>query len=285
MPTFPEWEATVLEEGCEAIDYLSLHQYASNRANDLPTFLAVSLGMDQFIETVAATCDYARAKSRAKKPVYLSFDEWNVWYHSVDADKELEAWTVGPHQLEDVYDFEDSLVVGCMMNTLLRHADRVKIACLAQLVNVIAPIMTRTGGPAWRQATYWPFALASKFGRGTSMALKLDCPRYANAEYGDVPYLDASAVLAPDRRALSLFVVNRHPSEAIGIDLRAAGLEGLRFLERYELVSEDTKAINDEAHPDRVSPTRMEGRREKAAEAALSAAPLSWNLYRFALAE
>ncbi len=281
MPSFPQWEATVLEYCYDQVDYISLHQYFKNHADDLPTFLAASVGMDSFIETVAATCDFVRAKRRSKKNVRLSFDEWNVWYHSEEADRALEPWTVGPSQLEDVYNFEDALVVGCMMNSLLRHADRVKIACLAQLVNVIAPIMTRNGGGAWRQTIFWPFALASRHGRGVSLAVRTNVDSYDNEEFGRVPYLDVSAVLSEDGRGLSVFAVNRHPSETVSLDLKAAGLESLRFLERHELAGGNLKAVNDEAHPDRVVPRRIPGGREKAEEAVLAAKPLSWNLYRF----
>ena len=134
--------------------------------------------MDRFIESVVATCDHVKAKKRSKKEMKLSFDEWNVWFHSREADKAAEPWQVGPHLLEDVYTFEDALVVGCMINSLIRHADRVSIACLAQLVNVIAPIMTENGGPAWRQTIYYPYYFASIFGRGAALRLDVRSPGY-----------------------------------------------------------------------------------------------------------
>lgn len=104
--------------------------------------------MEDYIRNTIAVCDYVRAKRRGRKQIHISFDEWNVWYHSSAQDREVPPWQVAPPLLEDVYDLADALVVGGMAITLLRHADRVKVACLAQLVNVIAPIMTRTGGPA-----------------------------------------------------------------------------------------------------------------------------------------
>src|ERR687898_151128 len=156
MPTFAEWERTVLEHTYDHIEYLSLHTYIRNPEDDRATFLAQSLGMDAFIKSVIATCDFVKARKRSKKTINLAFDEWNVWFHSLEADKELEPWSVAPPQLEDVYTLEDALAVGCMLITLLKHADRIKIACLAQLVNVIAPIMTENGGPAWRQTIFWP---------------------------------------------------------------------------------------------------------------------------------
>lgn len=275
MPLFPQWEATVLEHAYDKVDYISLHEYYNNAADDLPTFLANSLGMDQFIDTVVATCDFVQAKKRSKKKVHLSFDEWNVWFHSHEQDKKLESWTVGPAQLEDVYTFEDALVVGTLLNSLLRHSDRVKIACMAQLVNVIAPIMTRNAGPAWRQTIYWPLYHASKFGRGTSMTVKVEVPCYDNKTFGDVPWVDASAVLAEDG-SLTVFAVNRSPDQAIVFEPRFAGLEHLKLKAHTVLHHDDVKAINDEAHPNNVAPVEA----KVGAEVALPA--LSWNVLRFA---
>lgn len=273
MPTFPLWEATVLDHCYDSVDYLSLHQYFGNPNDDLATFLAASRGMDRFIESVVATCDHVKAKKRSKREMKLSFDEWNVWFHSREADAKAESWQVGPRLLEDVYTFEDALVVGCMLNSLIRHADRVSIACLAQLVNVIAPIMTDNGGASWRQTIYWPFLYASRFGRGTSMDLRIDCPSYDNRTYGEVPYLDASAVLSEDGRSLRLFCVNRG-GEAMELDLQAAGLDDLRVAERVELRHEDLKATNTAAAPDRVVPrsSPVEG------AGAIVLAPFSWNM-------
>ena len=138
-------------------------------------FLANSTAMDRFITQVVSICDAEQAKQHSKKKINLSFDEWNVWYHSKEADAKLERWTKAPHQLEDIYNFEDALLVGEMLITLLRHADRVKIACLAQLVNVIAPIMTSDRG-AWRQTTYYPYYYTSVYGRGKVLQTLVDSP-------------------------------------------------------------------------------------------------------------
>jgi len=277
MPTFPQWEATVLEHCYESVDYISLHHYFNNKADDLPAFLAASVGMESFIDSVVSTCDFVQAKKRSKKRIGLSFDEWNVWFHSNEADAGNQPWQVGPHLLEDVYTMEDALVVGCLLNVLIRHADRVKIACLAQLVNVIAPIMTENGGSAWRQTIYWPFLLASRHGRGVSMDVRLECPAYESPEFGAVPYLDASAVLSEEGDSLTVFCVNRS-REPVELDLRAAGLEGPRLRERTELRHDDMKATNDAAHPDRVFP------RSVAVEPGSPVlAPLSYNCLRYSI--
>lgn len=191
MPTFPAWEATVLEHTYDQVDYISLHSYYGNRRGDTRNFLAKSLDMDSFITSVVAVCDYVKAKQGSKKTIFLSFDEWNVWFHSNAADREIPAWSIAPPQLEDVYTFEDALLVGCMLITLLKHADRVKIACLAQLVNVIAPIMTETGGGVWRQTIFYPFSHVSRYGRGSVLNLLVDSPVYVDKEFDNVPCIEA----------------------------------------------------------------------------------------------
>jgi len=165
MVTFPEWEAVTLSSTYEYVDYISMHQYYGNKNNDSNDYLASSNDMDAFIKTVISTCDYIKAKKRSRKDMYISFDEWNVWFHSNEEDDNImenHPWQTAPALLEDVYTFEDALLVGLMLITLIKHADRVKVACLAQLVNVIAPIMTEAGGgSAWKQTIYYPFMHAS----------------------------------------------------------------------------------------------------------------------------
>ncbi len=277
MPTFPEWEDSVLSHCYDKVDYISLHQYQQNKADDLSTYLAGSIGMDRFIESVVATCDFVQAKKRSKRKMYLSFDEWNVWFHTLESDKKQEPWIVGPHLLEDVYTFEDALVVGCLLNSLLRHADRVKIACLAQLVNVIAPIMTDNGGIAWRQTIYWPFYYASRNGRGTALDVRLVCGFYENAEYGEIPWLDASAVLSLDGRSLALFLVNRSRFDSLPVDFRFVGFEGFRVAERIELAGFDAKAVNSAETPDAVMPRYVDVSEN---DAQISLPPLSWTMVR-----
>jgi len=282
MPTFPQWEATVLEHTYDVADYISLHMYVRNDEDDLMTFLASSVGMDRYIETVISVCDYVKAKKRSKKTMYLSFDEWNVWYHSGKKDREQPPWVVGPNLLEDVYTFEDALVVGSLLNSLLRRADRVKIACLAQLVNTIAPIMTETSGPAWRQAIYWPFYYASKYGRGTVLDIRFEVPSYDNETYGTVPYADAIMVHHPEGDELVLFVVNRSPDKTMDIDLNLSGFEGNpRVIEHVVLDHSDPKAVNTSQQPDEVVPrtiTPTDGTLQ-----GLQAPVLSWNMVRIAL--
>ena len=209
----------------------------------------------------------------------LCFDEWNVWFHTLASDKGQQPWTVGPPLLQDVYTFEDVLVVGCLLNSLIRHADRVKIACLAQLVNVIAPIMTRNGCGAWRQTIFWPFFYASKYGRGTSLEVRTSGEVYDNPTHGQVPWLDATAVLSEDGTELRLFLVNRN-TQPLPVDGRLVGFEDWRPIEHVVLHHDDPMATNTEQAPETVTPRCLPLVRTPEEPASLVLEPLSWNLLR-----
>jgi alpha-N-arabinofuranosidase len=279
MPTYPQWESTVLEHLYEHVEYVSLHCYYGNQENDVANFLAKSQNMDEQIRTVIAACDVARAKKRSKKTIHLSFDEWNVWFHSHEADKKVAPWTVAPPILEDLYTFEDALMVGCLMITLLRHADRVKIACLAQLVNAIAPIMTTTGGPAWRQTTFYPFLHASRFGRGMVLNPAIDSPRYDSKDFTGVPFLEAAAVHEEERGELTIFAVNRSPKEQLELAGELRGFPPLSVVEHLVLENPDLKAVNTAAS-EKVKPRSGGGAKIDGARLEARLPALSWNVIR-----
>lgn len=244
MKTFPEWEATVLDLTYDTVDYVSIHQYYGNANNDTSNFLAKSMAMDSYIHSVIATCDYVQAKKRGNKKINLSFDEWNVWFHSNQQDKQLEPWTIAPPQLEDVYTHEDALVVGCMLISMLKRADRVKMACLAQLVNVIAPIMTQNGGPAWRQTIFYPYMHASVFGRGKALVPLLKSPKYDAADFTDVPYIESIAIHNEESNEVTVFAVNRHLEGAITFDIDLRSFGTFELIEHIVLENDDLKATN-----------------------------------------
>jgi alpha-N-arabinofuranosidase len=281
MPTFPAWEATVLEHTYDVVDYISLHTYYGNAANDTPTFLARSLDMERFIQSVVATCDYVQAKLRHKKVMALSFDEWNVWFHSHTAPQP-DRWSVAPPQLEDVYTFEDALVVGAMLITLLRHADRVKLACLAQLVNVIAPILTTPGGGCWQQTIFYPFYHVAQYGRGLALNMPIHSAHYANAEFGEVPYLDAIATLNPEDETLTVFALNRHPTQPLTLTSTGMDLKGYTVLEHLTLTHKDPKAQNTAAAPHTVIPRSANRATLQAGHLHAPLPKLSWNVIRLA---
>ncbi len=281
MPTFPEWEATVLEETYEHADYISIHSYYGNPENDIRNYLAKSLDMDEYISSVVSACDFVRAKKRSKKTINLSFDEWNVWFHSREADTKIEPWTVAPHLLEDVYTFEDALFVGLLLITLLKHSDRVKIACMAQLVNVIAPIMTEKGGPAWRQSIYYPFMHASVYGRGVALVPILTSPRYDTKYYSDVPFVDSVAVFNEEQEELTIFAVNRDPDGPVQLECDLRSFDGFRVIEHLVLDNPDLKATNTR-NGEKVKPRTADLPKMTGGVATVLLPRLSWNVIRLA---
>lgn len=248
MPTFPKWESTTLEHTYDYVDYVSLHQYYGNRSGDSQDYMACSDDMDEFIRTVIATCDYVKAKKRGKKNINLSFDEWNVWFHSNAADDNIvenHPWQVAPPMLEDIYTFEDALLVGLMLITLLKHADRVKMACLAQLVNVIAPIMTdANGGGAWKQTIFYPFMHASIYGRGVVLQPVISTPKFDTATHADVTAVEAVSVYNEEKDEVTVFAVNRNLKEDIELTADVRSFEGYRILEHIVLENDDLNAVN-----------------------------------------
>ncbi len=280
IATFPQWEATVLERCYDVVDYISLHDYLKNTDDDLATFLAQSMEMERFIRTVAGTVDFVKAKVRSRRNVMLSFDEWNVWFHSKAGDAYVEPWTVGPHLLEDVYTVEDALVVGCCLITLLRNADRVRIACLAQLVNAIAPIMTENGGPAWRQTIFYPFMHASRFGRGQVLETLVRSPTYPNRRHGDVPFLESVCTWNPAEGEITLFCVNRSLDDELEVQGTAAGFGECTLVEHTVLSHDDPKATNSREQPGRVVPRCVSGARVEGETFRAVLPRLSWNVIR-----
>ncbi|TDC48035.1 alpha-N-arabinofuranosidase [Jiangella ureilytica] len=256
MPTFGEWERAVLTEAYDLVDYVSLHRYYEEHDQDLASFLASVTDLDHFIDAVVATIDHVGAVKRSNHRVNLSFDEWNVWYQS-RAESVVPAgddWPVAPPLLEDRYSVADAVVVGNILISLLRHSDRVTAASQAQLVNVIAPIMTKPGGEAWRQTIFHPFAQASRLARGEVLRLDAAGPPFATAKYGDVAPVDAVATWDRATESAAVFLVNRHPAEeaVVSIDMRPLGLD--RVIDATTLSDADPYAANSADDPLRVVP-------------------------------
>ena len=277
-PTFGEWEATSLDIAYDSIDYVSLHQYYGNHTDDTPSFLALTLELDEFIHSVLCVCDYIKAKKRTNKTINLSFDEWNVWYHSNNAP--YERWSMAPPRLEDIYNFEDALLVGAMMITLLRHCDRIKIACLAQLVNVIAPIFTQTGGGIFKQTIFYPFEHLSNFGRGVALNPIISCPKYDCKDFSDVPYLEAIATIDEEKEEMTLFCVNKSLDDDALLEINLLDLEDYK---PFEFVSMDGYGAKDENGFDKspVKPHKNELPEVDDATVTAHLQPFSWNVIRF----
>lgn len=284
MATYPQWEATVLEHAWQHVDYISLHvYYGKPRGGDSGTYLAKSLDMDRYIETIIGVCDFIKAKKRSDKTIHIAFDEWNVWHHTQERDAEQkrnDPWQEAPHLAEEPYNVEDALVVGSMLISLLKHADRVKIACLAQLVNVLAPISTETGGAICKQATYYPFLHASRFGRGAVLERTIDCPTYDDDAVGDVPLLESTAVVNEETGELTIFAINRSQAGALALEVALRGFPELRVLEHLVLEHDDLAARNTFDNPDAVVPHANGDASVDGPDVTATLSRLSWNVIR-----
>ena len=257
MPTFGAWEHTVLLHTYDDVDYISCHAYYEELLGDAPSFLATATNMDHFIESVVATADTVRAQLGRTKRINISFDEWNVWYNTryreVERIHDIEQWPNAPRLLEDAYSVLDAVVVGNLLISLLKHADRVTSASLAQLVNVIAPIMTEPGGPAWRQTTFFPFAITSRLAVGNALEVKLTSDTYDTKVYGEVPLVDAVATLDPETGRAAIFLVNRGIDAATTVSVDVSHLGSVSVLETHTLTDDDIYAANTLAEPERVA--------------------------------
>jgi alpha-N-arabinofuranosidase len=257
MPTFGSWERTVLQHTYDDVDYISCHAYYEERGGDLTSFLASGVNMDHFIESVVATADSVKAELRSSKQINISFDEWNVWYidryQNVDRITDIEKWPVAPRLLEDVYSVADAVVFGSLLISLLKHADRVQSASLAQLVNVIAPIMTEPGGDSWRQTTFFPFSVTSRLARGTVLEVKLESDTHDTKEYGAVPTVDAVATFDAESGGAAVFLVNRSETEEATVSIDISNLGALGLLEASTLSDDDVYAANTLADQNRVA--------------------------------
>jgi len=292
METFGAWEATVLDHTYDLVDYISMHVYYEEKNGDRDSFLASAVDMEAFINEVVATCDHIAAKHRSTKKMRISFDEWNVWYAQRPGSKPTEGnWAVAQRLLEDVYTVTDAVVVGSMLIALLRHADRIAIACLAQLVNVIAPIMTEPDGPAWRQTTFFPFAETARYARDARvLAVNVQSPTHPTTEYGQVPLLHATAVIDGDNEngPVTVFAVNRSQHQALPLHIDLRGLPHLTYVVEHSAIhDQDPDAANTLHDPERVGLKPVYGTsldNTSTAEAVLSAVlpPMSWNLIRLA---
>ena len=273
MPTFGSWERTVLDHTYDYVDYLSLHCYFGNREGDTANFLARIEQMDKFIKTTADICDEVKAKKNSQKTVNLSFDEWNVWYRTKDEEKTAERWQVAPHLLEEKYNFEDALLVGGMLMSLQNNCDRVKIACLAQLVNVIAPIMADKDGKAWRQTIFYPYLYASRLGVGEALKTNITVDSYKSKEGWDIPYLYSSVIKNEKTGEVIVSLLNRSLDTDIELDIDLDGFDSYSLSRHVELYSDDLN-LGNSANSEAISPSE----REVTSEKAVNLKKHSWNM-------
>ncbi|MFE6997010.1 alpha-N-arabinofuranosidase [Microbacterium sp. NPDC057659] len=292
MPTFGTWEHTVLTHAYDEVDYISMHAYYRESDGDAASFLAEGVEMDAFIDGVIATIDAVKAAGKHTKQVDISFDEWNVWdfdrfNNEEEAAVAAAGWREHPRLIEDTYTVTDAVVVGTFLHSLLRHGDRVKIANQAQLVNVIAPIRSEEDGPAWRQASFWPFARMSRMARGQIMRLAVSSTQGATKQYGDVDEVDAVATWDEAGGRLALFVANRSLTSDATVDLDLHGLRatGVRSAEVLTIPDGgDRHTANTLESQDAVGLRRLDGVKLDAGTARLTLPALSWSAIEFEVA-
>jgi len=260
LPTYLEWDREVLEECYDQVDALSLHRYFGNgeeTGGNTSKYLAMNLAMDQEIEQVLAVCEYVRGRKRTPKKLWLSFDEWNVWYRARGPANENGHRQIAPHLLEEVYNLEDALLVGGLLNTLIRHSDRVRIACLAQLINVIAPIMTNDDG-LFRQTIYYPYSWALQYSHGNALDLVPESATYQVPDFGEVPYLDAAGTVDQEARSATLLILNRDLEKPRELTVTWHGAVPAHINICQVLTGSDLKAVNGFDDPMRVVPQPLE---------------------------
>lgn len=277
MATFPEWDRTVLEACYEHVDYISLHRYYEYEG-DKASFLAAYHDLDDFITTIKATADYAKAKHRSDKTMMLSLDEWNVWYIK---HMDTKRWQWAPSIAEDVYSLLDALVVGGLLTTIVNNADRVKMACLAQLVNALAPIHTDPQGGVLRHATYYPFQQVSNYGRGEVYKNRVVCDCIDTDKYGQVAELATLTTFDSQTNELAFFVLNIHLEEDIDLQLRLEEFGELMLLEQQVLTGEDLFAVNSFENPNKVVPQHIDVDKPIGTSFSFILPKASWTMLRF----
>ncbi|HUL35119.1 MAG TPA: alpha-N-arabinofuranosidase [Candidatus Eisenbacteria bacterium] len=286
MPTYLQWDREVLEQCFDYVDAISLHRYFDNTTEtggDSARFLALNLSMESQIAEVAAVCDYVQARRKSAKQLWLSFDEWNVWYRARSGSAMNGDKKVAPHLLEEIYNLEDALLVGGLINSLLRNSNRVRLACLAQLVNVIAPIMTNENG-LYRQTIYYPYSWALQYARGAAMEVLTEPgPSYEVPNFGKVPYLDVAATFDAEHGIVSVFALNRDLSNSHQVTLNWESQAASRLLAGQVLTGDDLKAVNGFDKPDRIAPRAAEKPSIAGSATRLELPPRSYSCYQWAI--
>jgi alpha-L-arabinofuranosidase len=274
MPTYPEWDRVVLETCWEHVDYLSLHYYATNYEDDTASYLAMAAQFEAHLDTLSGLLRYVKAKQRSNHNVFLSWDEWNVWYKDRSGQG---GWQEGPPLSEEVYNLEDALVVAQWMNVFLRRCDVLQVACLAQVVNTISPL-TVHGELLLRQPTYYPFVLVSNHAAGLALEPNVAAPEYDTKLFGAMPLLDVSASYDEANNRGAVFLVNRSQQEAVATDVVWRGAAPSRVPAIYQLSGSDPKAINTFEQPNVIAPQRLEGVPLRDGRISLQLPPLSFTV-------
>ena len=275
MPTYPEWDRTVLELAWEQVNYHSLHYYANNHTNDTASFLALSAEFENFVDTLEGVLRYVKAKNRSKHDVYLSWDEWNVWYKATLEHDMKGKWTQAPHLIEEVYNLEDALVVAQWLNVFLRKSHVLKVACIAQVVNVIAPILT-TREAMLKQSIYYPLMLFSQIAKGVALDVAVKAPMLETKQFGAMPLLDVSASYQPENGEHAIFIVNRSQVEPLPLDIHWQDLKPNSIRAVHQVAGTDPKAHNTYEDPNVITSKLVDAPTVQGGVASMVLPPLSF---------
>lgn len=287
LPTYLEWDRTMLNELYETVDYLSTHNYTMNSGQGTTDFVAAYKQLDNHIKNSARVIDYVKAQRHFEKDLKICLDEWNVWNFQdikLDSLDDLQGlttfemtsagkWEVAPPILQEKYSLLDAIVVGGLGITLLNNADTVEIACLAQLINVIAPITTIKNGGIYKQAIYHPFHMLSRYGRGTAMKAAVDAPSY-HCGFGELPIVEPAVVYDREADQVRIFVLNCDQEEEVDFHIELQGYGEKKVLRHLVLDGKDLEARNTYEMPDTV--TMREAEVQNGESAVLP--KLSWNV-------
>lgn len=279
MPTYPEWDRVALELCWDQVDYHSMHYYATNYENDTASYLALSAEFENFVDTLTGVLRYVKAKNRSQHDVHLSWDEWNVWYKDRSGNGD---WTEAPHLSEEVYNLEDALVVAQWMNVFLRRADVLKIACLAQIVNVISPITTTRDG-LLKHTTYYPIMLFNQLASGAALDVEVSAPKVATKKFGDMPALDVSSSYDAETNTNVVFIVNRSQSDSIPLTLHWQASKPKSVKSARQLSGKDPKAFNSFENPHQIVPVSITVPEVKDGASTVLLPPLSFTVLEVAM--
>jgi alpha-L-arabinofuranosidase len=274
MPTYPEWDRTALEIAWEQMDYHSMHYYAGNQSGDTASYLASSVLFERFVDTLEGTLRYVKAKLRSKHDVYLSWDEWQVWYKG---DPVQGNWTEAPHLAEETYNLEDALVVAQWLNVFLRKSQVLKIACVAQIVNVISWLHTRSDG-LLKHPSYYAFKLVSNYARGAALDVLVKAPTLETKQYDGVPVLDVSASYDAETQQGALFIVNRSQTESVTTDLVWQDGKAVRVDQAWQIAGNDPKAANSWEAPNQLAAQAISAPAVADGRATVTLPPLSFTV-------
>ncbi|WP_130282149.1 alpha-N-arabinofuranosidase [Microcella alkaliphila] len=281
MDTFGEWERVVLEHTFDDVDYISVHAYYQERDGDRQSFLASGASFEAFMHEVIATADAVAARRHSDKRIRLSVDEWNVWYIDNFAGEDNLELLEQPRLIEDVYSTIDAVVVGDLLGTLLRNADRVAIACLAQLVNVIAPIMTEPGGEAWRQTTFYPIALLAQHASGVALDARSDSPRLVTAKHGEVDAVSTVVTWNADAGELVVGLTNRS-TEPVEVTIDHVGFVDASLSDARAIVADHEGPRHTAESARAAEPQPLDGVSVRDAATTLTVPAESWSFLRIA---